>query len=323
LRKSAPCPGSRFLPAPSAVPGGLFCRCKLHYNPMVRSFSSSSHRLAFALAFFLLSGALSTGQQAPAPSGARILLMPRKLVTGEHATLAVLDVSGRLTPGVKIVFSDAETVTTDATGRALFVAPLNPGTIYASIEGRVGRVSSTVLTAVDVPSATESVLSAPRVASISDRFEFMGHGFCGDADANHVSISGLPGLVLASSPASLVVLPPTDMDPGPAQVTVTCGQKSAEPFTVVFVSMELEASSAPLPPGEHRTLLVRVRGSTAKINLEARNLSAEVAELTGGGTVRATSSGGEDNVAKFELVGKKRGNFIVSIRLVSPLSSPR
>ena len=289
----------------------------------MRSLFRSFHRAACGLTFFLLTTGVCYAQQAPAPSGARILLLPRKLVTGERATLAVLDVAGRLTPAVKVDFSDGESVITDATGRALFVAPLNSGIIHAGIEGRAGRVISAVLTPAEVPSATEAVTAAPRVASVSDRFEFLGHGFCGDADANHVTIAGLPGLVLASSPASLTVLPPTNMDPGPAQVKLTCAQKSAVPFTILFVSLELEASDAPLAPGERRTLTVHVRGSSARINLEARNLSPEVAELEGGEKVRAVSSGGAENVANFELAGKQRGNFIVSIRLLAPLSAPR
>ena len=289
----------------------------------MRSLSCSFQGAACGLTFLLLAIGVCHARQAPAPSGARILLLPRKLVTGEHATLAVLDVAGRLTPAVKVDFSDGESVTTDATGRALFVAPLNPGVIHAGIEGRPGHVLSAVLTPADVPSATEAVSAAPRVASVSDRFELLGHGFCGDADANHVAIAGLPGLVLASSPASLTVLPPTNMDPGPAQVQLTCRQKSAAAFTVIFVSLELAASDAPLAPGEHRTLTVHVRGSTAKVNLEARNLSPEVAELEGGEKVRAVSSGGAENIAKFELAGKQHGKFMVSIRLLAPLSTPR
>jgi hypothetical protein len=249
--------------------------------------------------------------------------MPRKIVSGEHATLAVLDVSGRLTPGVAVEFSNGDILKTDTTGRALFVAPLNVEKIYAAIQGRAGRVATTVVTSVESPSATQEVALAPRVASLSDRFEFMGHGFCGDADANRVLIHGLPGLVLASSPAYLAVLPPPDLQPGPAQVEVTCGQKSSPAFTVVFVSLDLEASSSPLAPGEHRKLTVRVKGSTAKVNLEARNLAPEVAELQGGTPVRAISTGGAENVASFELVGKQRGNFVISIRLVAPLGAPR
>lgn len=222
-----------------------------------------------------------------------------------------------------MVFSDGEKIKTDATGRALFVAPLNPGVLNGTIEGRAGKVSTAVLPAAEASSTAQAVLMAPRVASLSDRFEVMGRGFCGDADANRVSIAGLPGLVLAASPAALAVLPPPDMDAGPAKVQVSCGDKSAEEFTVVFVNLELEASSAPLAPGEHRSLVVRVRGSTAKINLEARNLATDVADLQGGAIVRVASSAGVDNAARFEVVGKRHGNFVISIRLVAPLGPPR
>jgi hypothetical protein len=289
----------------------------------VRSLARPVIHALVGLSFAFLSFSFCSAQQAPAASGARIVLLPRHLVAGEGATLAVLDVSGRLTPGVKIAFSNGDKVTTDATGRALFVAPLTPGPISVTIEGRSGRVTSSVLTPVDVPSATEAVTLAPRIATVSDRFEFLGQGFCGDADANKVTIAGLPGLVLASSPGALIVLPPADMDPGPAEVKASCGQKSVEPFRVVFVNLELEASTAPVAPGEHRTLTVRVHGSTAKVNLEARNLAPDVAELLGGGTVKATSSGGADNVAHFELVGEKHGSFTVSIRLLAPWAAPK
>lgn len=262
-------------------------------------------------------------QQPPPPSGARVLLLPRKIVSGEHATLAVLDLAGRLTPGVHIEFSDGESVTTDVTGRALFVAPLNLGTIFAGIEGRSGRVSSSIVSQAEAPSATLEVAAAPRLASVSDRFELSGHGFCGDADANHLIISGTPALVLASSPASLSVLPPADLEPGPAKVQVSCGQKSALPFTIIFVRLELNATAAALAPGEHRTLSVRVHGSTSKVDLEARNLAPDVADLVGGSPMRAASTGGTDNQAKFEVAGKRHGNFMISIRLISGLSTPR
>jgi len=262
-------------------------------------------------------------QQAPPASSARMLILPRRLVSGERATLAVLDVSGRLTPGVNLIFSNGDKVTTDATGRARFVAPLTPGPIFATIEGRAGRVSSAILAAGELSSATLEISGVPRVASLSDRLEIVGQGFCGDADANQVKFSGAPGLVLASSPGYLAVLPPAELLPGAARVEVSCGQRSSAAFTVVFVTLELEAGSASLAPGEHRVLTVRVKGSTAKIQLEARNLAADVAELQSGVNVRTLSSGGVENVAHFELVGKQRGNFVISMRLVSPSSAPR
>lgn len=295
----------------------------LHYNRWVRRLCPLPTRCLLALVVSLFTLNLCSAQQAPPASGARILLMPRKLITGERATLAVLDGAGRLTPGVDVKFSDGEKVTTDTTGRALFVAPLNPGTISAAITGRSGRVTSLVLSSAGLSSAIHAVTAAPRIASISDRFELAGEGFCGDADANHVQIGGMAGLVLASSPASLIVLPPADLEPGPAQVKVSCGQKVADPFMIVFVNLELEAKSGSLTPGEHRSLVVRVRGTTSKVNLDAHNLSPTIADLTGGLVVREMSSGGPDNHAKFEVVGKMRGNFTISIRLIAPLGDPQ
>jgi len=302
---------------------GLLWRPNLHYNLGVPMPSNPLRKFWLVLALFPLLARALPAQEPPPVAGARIVIMPRKIVSGEHATLAVLDISGRLTPGVTVEFSNGDVLKTDATGRALFVAPLNAGKIYAAIQGRTGRVGSTIVASVESPSGTPDVALAPRVASLSDRFEFMGHGLCGDADANHVLIHGLPGLVLAASPAYLAVLPPAELQPGPAQVQVSCGPKSSPEFTVVFVALELEAGNAALAPGEHRKLTVRVKGTTTKVNLEARNLAPEVAELQGGTAVRALSTGGAENVESFELVGKKRGNFLISIRLVAPLSAPR
>jgi IPT/TIG domain len=261
-------------------------------------------------------------QQVPPASGARILLLPRKLVTGERATLAVLDVNGKLTPDVHVTFSNGDKITTDPTGRGLFVAPLTAGMIYAAIDGRTGHLSATILAPADAPSSSLQVTAAPRLASLSDRMEILGHGFCGDADANRVTIGGIPALVLASSPAYLAVLPPPEMDPGPVSVQIRCGQKSSDPFTVTFVNLELQSRTTTLAPGEHRTVQVSITGTTSKVNLEARNLAPTVADMSGGAVTRSISSGGKENIASFELVGKQRGSFVISIRLLAPLSPP-
>jgi hypothetical protein len=262
-------------------------------------------------------------QQTPAASGARILLLPRRIVSGDRATLAVLDVNGRLTPGVTVNFSNGDKLTTDPTGRALFVAPLTPGVLFASIAGRPGRVTTAVIPPSEAASSSPEIDSAPRVASLADRFEILGRGFCGDADSNQVSVASHPALVLASSPVSLVVLPPMDLGPGPAAVNVSCANHQAPSFAVAFAALDLEADSSPLKSGEHRSLTVRVRGSTAKISLEARNLAPEIAELSGGNPIRLSSSGGAENVARFDLIGRKNGSFLISIRLVPAFARPR
>jgi hypothetical protein len=276
--------------------------------------------------FCFISGILTLGanaQQSPrAASSARVLLLPRRIVSGARATLAVLDAKGRLTPGVTVNFSNGDRYTTDATGRALFVAPLSPGVIFGSIAGRAGRMPTTILSSNEAASVAMEVSSAPPVASLTDRFEILGKSFCGDADANQVTIAGQQAFVLASSPAALVVLPPPELQPGSAGVELSCAKRKSPAFSITFVGLELEANSSPLKPGEHRMLAVRVRGTMARIELEARNLAPQIAELSGGNPARASSSGGAENSAKFEVVGRNNGNFLVSIRLVASLGRP-
>jgi hypothetical protein len=275
---------------------------------------------------FLLAASLAprVGTQKPpaAASRARVLLLPRRVVSGERATLAVLDSNGRLTPGATVNFSNGDQLTTDATGRALFVAPLTPGTMLASIAGRTGHVATTILGPAEAASSSIEIIAAPAEVSLTDRFEISGRGFCGDADANQVNIGGQAALVLASSPTSLIVLPPIEMKPGAAAVTVSCAKHSAPAFRTTFVTLELEADSSPLKPGEHRSLTVRVRGTLSKMVFEARNLAPDVAELSGGNVVQRSSNGGTNNVARFDLLGRKRGSFLVSIRLLAQLGRP-
>ena len=261
-------------------------------------------------------------QQAPNPAGARILLLPRRIVSGERATLAVLDVNGRLTPGVTVAFSNGDRLTTDQSGRALLVAPLNPGVIYGAIEGRRGRVATTIAAPTESELSLVEINSIPRIASLSDRFDILGHGFCGDADANNVTIAGRPAIVLASSATSLVVLPPVDLEPGLAPVKISCGKNTFPTFNMTFLELALQANTSALAPGEHRALTVRVRGTQAKVALEAKNLAPDIAELSGGDTVKQLSSGGAENAAHFEVVGRKRGSFLISIRLVPVIAHP-
>jgi len=183
-------------------------------------------------------------------------------------------------------------------------------------------VATAILSPSEAASTSIEVSSAPRVASLTDRAELLGRGFCGDADSNQVTIAGQPAIVLASSPTALVVLPSPDLQPGSAIVEVSCAKRQSPPFSITFVGLNLEADSSPLKPGEHRAVTVRVGGTTAKIALEARNLSPEIAELSGDNPVRASSSGGAENIAKFEVVGRKNGSFLISIRLVPSLDRP-
>jgi len=255
------------------------------------------------------------GQQPPPAKNARIILLPHKMISGDRTTLAVLDFGGRLTPGVTVAFSNGDHVTTNATGRAAFVAPLTPGVLYATIQGRPGRVQTEVIPSASSKPPTE-IDHAPHFASLSDRFELQGHGFCGDADKNTVQLNGQPALVLAASSESLAILPPADLNPGPAELTVSCNKFAAGSVRMVFLALSLQADTSPLQPGQKRALTVRVTGSSERVTLEAHNLAPDVAALDGGNPARAVSSGGPQNVAIFPLTGKQHGNILVSIRLL-------
>jgi hypothetical protein len=289
-----------------------------------RCLSFASSRLCICAAA-ILSPLLSfpaPAQQPPRLSAGRTLLLPRTIVSGDRATLAVLDSNGRLAPRATVIFSNGDRLTTDATGRALFVAPLNPGPIRGSIAGRPGSAATIILPSSENPSTPMAVTAIPQIASLTDRFEIAGHGFCGDADANQVTISGQTAFVLASSPTALLIMPPANLEPGRASVDLSCGKQNGPALEVVFVELELQADSSPIAPGVHRTLTVRVRGTRDKVQLEAKNLAPAVAELTGGNPVRAFSSGGWENTAHFEVIGRKNGTFQISIRLLNSSSRP-
>jgi hypothetical protein len=251
-----------------------------------------------------------------------MILLPRRAVAGERATLAVLDISGRLTPNVLVNFSDGMSVRTDTTGRAAFAVPTSPGVVSAAIAGRPDRAVLTVVTTPPENSGA-AVRSVPRFAALADRFEITGSGFCGASDANRVSIGGEPTLVLAASSLAITLLPPDALAPGPALIAAACGDRAFPPFSVTFLSLELIAGSASLAPGERRDILVRITGTRESVPIEARNLAPEITALAGGPSARAASSGGEENTARFELTGKTRGAFLISLRLASPYGAPR
>ena len=281
-------------------------------------------RCACFAATLLLAFDISPAIAQKTPSSLlRTLLVPHTIVSGERATLAVLDSRGRLAPGVKVIFSNGDHFTTDVTGRALFVAPLNAGVILASIEGSSARVPVVIIPPSEAAADSIQLDSVPRFVSLADRFDVAGRGFCGLADANEIAVSGAHAFVLASSPVSLTMWLPPDLPPGRASVTISCGKQRRPAFNIDFVSFDLEADPLPLKPGIHRALRVLVRGTSEKVELQARNLAPAFAEIVGGNNRNVSSSGGEQNVAELEIIGRAAGNFQISIRLVAPAAHPR
>ena len=78
-------------------------------------------------AAFLIAAALLLPLSAIAQSAAIVkavtIVLPPKVVAGRPATLAILGSDGRLAPNVAVDMGPNLRVTTDRTGRALFVVP--------------------------------------------------------------------------------------------------------------------------------------------------------------------------------------------------------
>jgi hypothetical protein len=283
------------------------------------------------LVFALLVGvcAVLTAAQQPPKSHAspppRQIILPPRVVAGAQATLAVLDSQGRLLPNVAVELSGGQKVTTDVTGRAVFKAADQPGTMIAKISGRGISGSTTVLASEDagLHAASEglpgggNIISYPHVVALHDRFSLEGSGFRGAADSNHVYLNGDPCLVLASSPVSLVALPGPRVPVGEVNLHVTVAGIDAGQFPVSAVLLEFSGPTDAVNAGSTGKLVVRAHGTTEPLLLEVRNGSPGVIQLLKGNVQRLKTSGGDQNIAPVEVKFVKDGNYFVSARLIS------
>lgn len=276
------------------------------------------------VAVFSLTG---LAQQAPKPHAApvlRQLILPQAVVAGAPATLAVLDTQGSLVPNVVVELPEGQRVTTDATGRALFRGPNQPGTLTAKIAGHAIAASTSVVNSANLapsgrPGASPSsvsIASYPRAIAIHDRFSLEGYGFRGAADANHVTLNGDPCLVVASSPVSLVVLPGPRVPIGEIPLRVNVGGMSAGEFPVSAVMLEINGPTEAANAGSTGKLIVRAIGTSEPLLLEIRNASPGVVQLAKGNVQRLKTSGGEENAAPVEVKFVTGGNYLVFARLL-------
>ena len=261
----------------------------------------------------------------PVPSPRQIILPP-KLLAAAQATLAVLDAQGRLLSGVVVELPEGQRVTTDSTGRAIFLAMDHPGLVVARVAA--GQIATTAMVVAparpaSTPGAGESSLPAKlvsyqRVLAIHDRFILQGTGFRADADANHVYLNGDPCLVVASSPLGLVALPGPGVPVGDVTLHVTAGGVDAGQFPVSAVLLEFSGPAEAPNAGSTGQLIVRARGTTEPLLVEVRNGSPAVIQLSQGNLQRLKTSGGEENIAPVEMKFVSDGNYSVSARLVQP-----
>jgi hypothetical protein len=282
--------------------------------------------LAILLVFVVILPVFARALEAPRVQAAtpRTIVLPRKAVAGAPATLAVLDSAGRLLPNAEVELSGGQKVTTDATGRALFTVPSEPGVLTARIPGHDPTASAPIVKSVDPepqisverPSTAVRVLAVPHFISLHDRFAVEGAGFRSDADANHVFLSDQACLVLASSPVSLVVLPGLHIPIGTINLRVSVAGQDAGLQPVVMVLLEFSGPPEAPPAGALGKLYVRARGTRERLAVEVRNASPEIIQLPRGNVERVTTSGGERNAAEIEAKFLTFGDYTLTARLI-------
>jgi hypothetical protein len=244
--------------------------------------------------------------------------LPLRIVAGQPATLAVLDAEGQLTPGATVEFTGGVRVTTDATGRATFAAPTEPGVLIARMAGGKVTATATVVPPPDPLPDGVTLADFPRLIQLGDVFHVTGTGLRGEAEADRVLLGDEPALVLAASPIALVVQPGSRLAPGAAQLVVEVTGRSPGRVPVTLVALEVSADKAQLAPREKGTLTVRILGTEQRLMVEVRNLTPEVVTVSRGNLHRVVSSGGASNSAVVNLRGKNEGDYSISLRLIPP-----
>jgi hypothetical protein len=255
------------------------------------------------------------------------IVLPPILVAEAPATIAVLDASGRLVPGVDVTLSNGKAIKTDATGRARLVVPAGAGEFEARIPA--GSIVATAPIEVATTAAAIRVTDFPPVIDARDQFAIFGERFQGDADENHVWLGTNATLVLAASPAALVLLPAPETPLGPTQLRVEGNGTPPAPAAVTIVEVDAINPAGPLRIGQPATLTVRVRGTTEPLEVELGNWSPTVIKMlppTGAAAAgnsqsadpnvrRLKTSGGANNEAQIEIVPLGSGKFYVRARL--------
>ncbi len=283
-------------------------------------------RATALILLFWVCAAIATAQTPPRSHSSpvpRTIILPPKILAGEPATLAVIDNQGRLLPNVSVELSGGQSVKTDATGRAMFKVPGEPGMLAARAEGKGVASSTSVLPGAGAQNATQGappvvkVLSYPHVLAIHDRFALEGSGFRGPADLNKVYLNGEPCLVVASSPVSLVVLPGPRVPIGDVSLRVTVAGADAGQFLVSAVILDFSGPAEAVTAGSDGQLVVHVHGTTQPLIVEIRNGSPGVIQLANGNVQRVRTSGGAENMAPVDVKFVTGGNYAVSARLIS------
>ena len=258
----------------------------------------------------------ASAQAAPTPvfnNSTVTIVLPTHVVAGQPATLAVLGADGKLARGVDVDLGNDLHVRTDPVGRAYFTVPSGADYLIAKSQG----ASAAALVDSSAPASPAGALIVPPQASIVDSFPICGGAFHGDAESNRVTLGGEPALVLAASPECLVVLASDQSMPGPAAVSVKTADRSWA-GTTSLVSLRYESAQPPLAAQKKSHLRVIAEGTREPVLIRLHNETPGILTFTRGDEQLLRTSGGEINVAEFEVDAIRSGNYSFHAQIVAP-----
>jgi hypothetical protein len=197
---------------------------------------------------------------------------------------------------------------------------LTPSALIAKVTLRPEIMAYTVVLPHSTPDKAE-ILSVPPLVSIHDPFEMKGAGFRGDASSNHVTFNNEPVVVLASSPAALVILLDPKCMPGNGSLSITSnGPEVSSGLTAL--SVEFTLADDRIVPGMKTKLTVRVRGTDRPQEINVENFAPEVLRFANGDTEHIRTRGGADNSAVLEVRALHAGDFSFRARILSEAGVP-
>ena len=256
------------------------------------------------------------------PGASSTLIMPERALAGQYVTVALLD-RGRLPESnVELSFNGAS-LATDSSGQAVYQIPddTNPGrSLNIALSARPDEVPATIEVLQPLNVTTGQPPRLDRMTPLAIKNSIMtvdGHNFDGMAHNNSVIIDGsLEGHIVSASPFQLKLLLPQGLRPGQHSLCVsTDGMRSnLAGFDYADTLITIDGKDTGKENSNIR-LLVKVIGTTAKMNVKILNQTPDIIRLNRGAEITVTSSGGFDNNIQLPAVRAKKGAFNIDTQI--------
>jgi hypothetical protein len=256
------------------------------------------------------------------PSASSTLLMPDRALAGQYVTVALLDRGRSPEINVELSFNGAS-LSTNISGQAIYQIPddTTPGrSLNIALSARPDEVPATieVLQPLNVTTGQPPRLDRMTPLAIKDSIITVdGHNFDGIANNNSVIVDGsLEGHIVSASPYQLKLLLPQGLRPGSHSLCVsTDGMRSnlaGFDYADTLVTVDGKDTGK---ENSNVKLLVKVIGTTAKMNVKILNQTPDIIRLNRGAEMTVTSSGGYDNKIQLPAIRAKKGTFSIDTQI--------